>query len=656
MKFPSFSHFVYFFKVLSKKEKISLLVFSIALIGSLSVLSASFYYKNTKVMPASRGTYVEGELGSPRFLNPVYADSFDVDRDITELLFSGLMKYDENGHIVPDLAADYKINEDGKVYEFFLKDNVYWSDGQRLTSDDIIYTIKTISDPAYKSPLRARWLGVEMEKISDVSLRFKLKNPYSSFLESCTTKIIPRHIWQNVSAENFPLSPFNLEPVGSGPYRLAKVNKTKEGDISSIDLAKNPHYYGKKPYIEQFSFSFFNDYESLVTAFKRGFIKGFALNSVPEENFSSSFKGANSYTFSFPRYFAAFFNPEKSKPFSDAAVRQALNYGTDKNEIINNVLNKEGKAVESPILPEIYGFNGPSAAYNYDPAKAGELLDKAEFKTGENGMRVKTVSKNPAFQFTKNMSSGSKLDPDVKELQKCLQKEVAPDLEANGVYGPKTKEAVAAFQEKYRKDILDPNNVSKPTGEILATTRGKLNEICFPKDEEKTPLKFTISTVNQPVLIKVAEALKTQWQKLGVEIEVKSYDISILEREVIKPREYEILLFGEVLGAVPDPYPFWHSTQKIDPGLNLALYENKDCDKLLKETRETLDENARREKLQNFQETLIKDAPAVFLYNPDYFYLTSGEVKGVKAKIIVDPSKRFSGVENWYLKTRRIWK
>jgi ABC-type transport system substrate-binding protein len=85
------------------------------------------------------------------------------------------------------------------------------------------------------------------------------------------------------------------------------------------------------------------------------------------------------------------------------------------------------------------------------------------------------------------------------------------------------------------------------------------------------------------------------------------------------------------------------------------LYENSDCDKLLKEIRETTDETERAKKLEAFQDLLIKDSPAVFLYNQNYYYMTSG-VKGIGTGIIVDPSKRFTSIQNWYLKEKRVWK
>ena len=117
-----------------------------------------------------------------------------------------------------------------------------------------------------------------------------------------------------------------------------------------------------------------------------------------------------------------------------------------------------------------------------------------------------------------------------------------------------------------------------------------------------------------------------------------------------------MLLFGEVLEIIPDPYPFWHSSQIKDPGLNLAKYENKSADKLLELARTSQSPEDRAQKYQEFQEILIEDAPALFIYSPEYIYYVSQKIKGVDTEIIADPSKRFSNIENWYIKTKRVWK
>jgi len=663
MKLPSKYQWRQFLKILSKEEKIIFSLFLFLFIASLSFLFINFYFKNTEIQPAEGGKYIEGVVGSPRFINPIYVAS-DVDRDLVELIYSGLMKYDPEGKIIPDLAKDYKILDEGKVYEFYLKENLFWQDYNpptapyKLTADDVIFTIKTIQNPEIKSPLRVNWLGVEVEKISENAVSFRLKNPSAVFLENCTLKIIPEHIWKDISPQNFPLAIQNLKPIGSGPFQLKNLNQNEQGKIISLDLVRNLKYFDSGPNLFQITFQFFVDETELIKSYKKGEIKGFSLTST--KNFTNNLESEERsvvYSLSLPRYFAIFFNSEKAKILSEKEVRQALNYGINKEEILKEVLKNQGKITESPILPEIYGFEKPAKIYEYNVEKAKEILKKAGFIESESGKLVKIIKKEPAFQFKSNLRVFSQ-GAEVKELQKCLSRdsEIYPEGEISGYFGPKTKEAVIRFQEKYKKEILDPQGLEKGTGDVLKATRTKLNEVCFESSEEVFPLEFSLATVDQPILKEVATQVQQQWEALGVKVEIKTFNISALEREVIKPRNYEMLLFGEVLGAIPDPFPFWHSSQKNDPGLNLAIYENKKCDKLLEEARKNLDENLRKEKLEEFQDILIEDAPAVFLYNPDYLYFVSKEIKGVGAAIITDPSQRFSNIEGWYIKTKRAFK
>lgn len=662
-KWPSKKQWGQFFRILTKKEKIifSFLIFISIL--SLFILIINFYFNHTEIEPDKGGVYVEGILGSPRLINPIYAPLNDTDRDLVELIFSGLMKYDNEGEIIYDLAQDYKVEENGTVFLVYLKNNILWDDGEKLTADDVIFTIKTIQNADYKSPLRINWLGIKTEKVSDSAIRFKLEKPYSSFLESLTLKIIPEHIWKDISPQNFPLAYLNLNPVGSGPYKLDKIERDKiSGDIKSLILISNSKYFGKKPYISKINFIFFKNEGELIKSATEKDIKGLSITSV--KNFSLlKGMGFEDYHLSLPRYFALFFNPDKSKILSDKEVRKALNYGTNKEVLLSKVLNGQGRIVDSPILPDILGLNNPSKIYKFNEDLANETLEKAGFLKNESGLREKSVKKELAFQFKSNLSLRSQGE-EVKELQKCLAKdpEVYPEGEITGYFGQKTKEAVIKFQEKYKEEILIPQQLEKGTGDVKGSTRNKLNEICFGKPEEKIQLKFTLTTVNQTELLTLANLLKEQWAKIGAEIEIKTFDMSTFdqkekfEEEIINPRNYDILLFGEVLGLIPDPFPFWHSSQKKNPGLNLSLFENKDCDKLLEEARQSLDEAERKKDLDSFQNFLIDEAPAIFLYNPDYLYLVSDEIKGINTKIIADPSQRFLEIENWYVETKRKWK
>ena len=647
-KWPSKKQWVQFFSVLSNKEKIVFLVLLALFIGSGLFSTINFYVKHTEIVPSAGGKYLEGLVGSPRFINPIYAQGSDVDRDLVEIIFSSL---------VPDLTRELKVLEDGRVYEITLKDNVFWHDGEKLTADDVIFTIKTIQNPDYKSPLRANYLGIEVQKINDYALSLKIKDPYSAFWERLEDlKIMPEHIWQDISPQNFLLTNYNLKPIGSGPYQFKNLKQNGANVIVSLELAKFKDYFAndsQKPYLSGISFRFFATEADLVNAAKRKEIDGFAVTSPTY--FDLFDKGTyNEVSLSLPRYFAIFFNSDKSKFLADAKIRQALNYAVDKVEIIQSVLLGRGEAIDSPVLPDVYGYEQPTATYEFNLEKAEVLLATTGLQK-KDGMWIQTT-KAISTEFKSELKVGSK-GAEVTALQTCLAQDPAiyPEGQVTGNFGAQTKTAVIRFQEKYKEAILTPSGLAQGTGTVGKSTRAKLNEICSQPPKE-TPLNFSLVTVDDPILKGVASLIKKQWEAAGIGVEITTYPVSQLTQDFIKPRNYEMLLFGEVLGEIPDPFPFWHSSQVKDPGLNLAKYENKKADALLETARVSLDETTRAEKYRDFQNILIADAPGVFLYRPDYVYFVDKKIKGgLETDMIVDPSERFANIENWYTNQERAW-
>jgi ABC-type transport system substrate-binding protein len=660
LRLPARYQLKQFFKILNKREKIAFLFFFFLFLASGIFLSLNFYFQNTGLRPAPGGIYIEGLVGQPRFINPIYAPANDVDRDLTELIFSGLMRYDSQGQIVPDLAKEYEIKEGGKVYEFTLKEEVFWHDGQPFSADDVVFTVKIIQDPDYNSRLRASLFGVTVEKMAESKVRFRLKNPYAPFLETLTFKILPKHIWQDISLENFPLAIYNFKPIGTGPFKFKSLEKDdRTGYIGSLSLVRNGNYFDKEPYLSEISFLFFEKEQDLIAAYKKGGIKG--LSYISANNLEIIKEDFEVYHFSFPRYFDISFNPEKSEILAEKEVREALNYGTNKTAILAEVLSGHGKIINSPFVSEIYNLPSPEG-YQFDQELAKEILESASWKDEDNdGKREKIIKEEQEILFERDLKVKSQ-GQDVRNLQTCLAKdpEVYPEGEITGYFGEKTEAAVIRFQEKYAKDILEPWGFKRGTGIVSKTTRAKLNEICLDQPKEVLPLKFSLVVIDQEELSQVAKLIKEQWEALGVELEIKkvssSGSPSSFEQDFIKPRNYESILVGKAMGLIPDPYPFWHSSQRREPGLNLALYKNTKVDEILEEARQTLNEKERLEKYQSFQEILIEDAPVVFLYSPDYLYPVSKEIKGIKDKIIADPSKRFVGIENWYIKTKRAWR
>jgi len=653
---PSFSQWLQIGKVLSNKEKRGLVLFFILFLGSSLYLSTNFFYKNTVVTAAAGGHHREGVMGQPRFINPIYVGNSDVDRDLVQLVFAGLMKYTPEGEVVLDLAKEVNVDEEGKIYRVILKDNVVWHDGEKLDARDVIFTIQTIQNPEYKSPLRANWIGVEIEEIEGsqgLGIEFRLEKPYIAFLERLTLKLIPQHIWQDIPAQSFPLSVFNLKPVGLGPYLVEEVKQTENGSIAMLELASFGKYFGKSPFIQKISFRFFKTDEELLRAAASGEVGGFSL-PLSKEFDAGRQERFQEYSLVWPRYFAVFLNAGESRFLAEKEVRQALYYGTDLEKIKNEVVGDQGQLIHSPILPGIFGFALPSETFSFDQQTAESLLQDAGFEKKAEGL-VK-ATREDFTEFTRDLEVES-TGREVEALQECLSRdaEVYPEAKVTAYFGSQTKAAVIRFQEKYEEDILEPWGFTQGTGIVSRTTRAKLNEICGAPTEAE-PIILTLTTVDDPALEQTAALLKTQWENLGIQVIVKTFPVSTLEKEVIKPRDYEALLFGEVLGAVPDLFPFWHSSQRKDPGLNLTDFESRTADGLLEEARTSLDKDAMKEKYEAFQDILIADTPAIFLYSPDYQYFVHKEIKGIEARFIVDPSKRFVGIEDWYIKTKRTWK
>jgi peptide/nickel transport system substrate-binding protein len=526
-------------------------------------LGISYYFKNTKEIPIQGGEYIEGMVGQPRFINPILSQTNDIDSDLSALVYSGLLKLDHNGTLVNDLAESYKISEDNLVYTFHIKKGIKWHDGEELKTDDIIFTIKTIQNSDFNSPLRTSWKGVRVEKIDDYTVKFILKNAYSPFLNNLTVGILPKHLWELIGASNFPLAQYNLQPIGTGPYKFEQFVKNKDGEIDSIEFSANKDYYIKPPFIKKLTFKFFQSEEDLISAFNRKEIKGINYLSPKNKKKIINFDNFNIYRLKIPRYFAIFFNQTKSKALSDKTVRLALAYAINKEKLINEVLSGEGSIVQTPIPQQLLGYNQNTKIYDY------------------------------AVQHAKNI----------------LEREGWIDSDSDGV-----------------------------------------------REKDGVKIEFTLISTDWPELVQTSKLLQEMWKEIGANVKIENLKINEVQNDYIKTREYEALLFGEVLNYDPDPFAFWHSSQKKDPGLNLSLYDNEEVDKLLEEARQEINQQIREEKYRKFQELVVDDIPTIFLYSPNYIYVHHKSIRGVELKNIVIPSNRFNGIENWYVKTKRIWK
>ena len=179
-------------------------------------------------VPIQGGTLSEGVVGNPRFINPVLALS-EADKNLSSLIYSGLIRLTPDGSVENDLAESLAISENRLIYTVAVKPGARFHDGTAVTADDVIFTIQKIVDPGIKSPKRGNWDAVSVEKVDERTVAFKLKKPYAPFIYNLTTGILPKNIWKNVSDDEFSFSQFNTLPIGSGPYEVERVERNSGG-------------------------------------------------------------------------------------------------------------------------------------------------------------------------------------------------------------------------------------------------------------------------------------------------------------------------------------------------------------------------------------------------------------------------------------------
>jgi peptide/nickel transport system substrate-binding protein len=223
----SFRHFKYLPKFLTVTEKKQLGILVSVIIICLAILGVNAFFSFTEIVARPGGTYIEGLVGSPRFINPILSQTNSVDGDLSRLIFSSLLIYDKDHQLVGDLAENYEISEDQLTYTFYLKQNVKWHDGESFNADDVVFTVSSLQDPEFKSPLRRRFTGVVCEKIDDYTVKFTLKEPFAPFLSMLIFGIIPEHLWYSIPAANADLNELNKKPIGTGPWKVASFKKDK---------------------------------------------------------------------------------------------------------------------------------------------------------------------------------------------------------------------------------------------------------------------------------------------------------------------------------------------------------------------------------------------------------------------------------------------
>jgi len=511
----------------------------------------------TILQPIRGGSIIEGVIGHPQVINPLYSQTSFVDQDIVKLVFSGLVKMSRGREFLPDLATSWNVLNNGKTYIFNLRDDVVWHDGQPFNADDVVFTIKVIQNDSYPGILKENWSNITVTALNPSTVQFTLPNPSTFFLSQATIGLLPAHLFAYLPVVDIGTSSHNHKPIGTGPYKIVSTANLRD----SVTLTVNNEYYGQIPFIEKIVFYFYDNEKSLLNALRNGTVTSGGFASL-NESLEADLANINTYVYQLPQYKAVFINQlGGNQALADKSVRQALALATNKAKIIRDVASGNASSVDSPILPGFWGHLPNINTYPFDFVAARDALHQGGWK----------------------------------------------DVDGDG------------FLEK---------------GEVK--------------------LSLTLSFKDDIIDNTIAKILVSDWEAIGVQVllnPVPSIDLFDL---VIRPRNYDMLIFGQNLGSDSDPYVYWHSSQTSDPGLALSIMYDKDIDNNLELARLSSNLNRAISYYHRFQKAFARELPAILLYQPNFVYLADNKVKGITEEINFGSiSDRFINVGDWYIKSHK---
>lgn len=421
LPFPRLSWVKESFSLLSPKKKIALYGVLLICVAGIVFATVKINQSFMNVVPKEGGTLTEGMVGFPRFVNPVLAIS-ETDRSLSALVYAGLLKHGGNGGYVSELAKSYAISEDGLQYTVKLKPGLTWHDGEPLTAEDVVFTIRKIQNDRLGSPLRPNWEGVQVLQKDKLTVLFTLEDPYGPFLENLTVEILPKHLWKKATDQEFSSSrnPKNIHPVGSGPYKIEDIEYSASGIRESYTLSAFESYSLGEPYIQKIQFRFYPNMEDLLEALHEGEIKSVAGIS-PETADKLKQEGYRIETTPLLRIFAVFFNQNENTLLTDDAVREALSLVVDKKRIIEEAFLGYGFPIEGPL--PIKGALQEGGDDKDSPKttvqKAREILENAGWTFDEKAgvYVISETDENRKLAFTLTTLDA----PDLKEVAQILK-------------------------------------------------------------------------------------------------------------------------------------------------------------------------------------------------------------------------------------------
>jgi peptide/nickel transport system substrate-binding protein len=289
-----------------------------------------------------------------------------------------------------------------------------------------------------------------------------------------------------------------------------------------------------------------------------------------------------------------FFNQKGNPVLADIKVRQALALALNKQELIDRALSGNARVIDGPVLPDNQAYNADQKKYGNDQQAAIKLLSEA-------GWQQLVIGRPQLEQAEKDKASTD----------------------------TKTKQNAEA---------------------IIAAGEGKwlIKNGAF--------LEIHLTGVDSGDNGAVLDVVKEYWQNIGVKTQVELVEPSSIQGDIVRSRNFEVLFYGQFLGADGDLYPFLHSSQATAQGLNLSNYSNKEVDKILEDARKSVSPEAKAEQYKKLQVIVANELPAIYLYSPAYSYIQNKIVKNFNTTSIVVPSDRLAILPELYVKTSKSFK
>jgi len=559
--------------------------------------------------PTPGNILVEALVGQIHKLNPLLASYNPVDRDITSLIFEGLTTADDYGEIIPNLAKSWTASPDGLEYIFILREDVLWQDGIPFTAEDVVFTVSTMSDPLFPgaAPLHDFWSTIEADALSDHLIRFRLTQPLASFPDQLRIGIVPAHVLKGIPVDSLGRHPFNLSPIGTGPYQIETLTASG-GQIDGIQLRVAPVYRqrpgGADGYLlDRLVFRTYPTSEAALDAYRRGEVNSISYVPPDLQPAAQQIPGLSLYTTIQPHVGVLIYNWQRDSVrfVRNPRVRLALAHAIDRSKLVATYLAGRAILANSPLLP---------GSWAYEPGLTWPTYDLAQAKTQLETANLQAEQPTPTPSESSPGEGGAETGGESQE-------QATPTS---------TPEAAASPAEE------------TPSAEATAS----------PEATPQPPkLALTILTQDDPARVGLANDIASAWEQLGFTMSVEPVDSASLQTR-LEEGDFDVALveFSFEPNADPDPYVFWHQGQ-FGPGQNYGGMDDRRLSEALEQARRDSNSLNRIAFYHRFQELFAQRVPALVLYYPLYIYAADSRLQGVQLGFLSSPSDRFRHLKDW---------